>query len=192
MSEIDPARIIESSKHRIALEREHIGKLILDIGGGGEGIIGKLYGRNVVAIDPRLDELEETENDSIKIVMDGCDLKFTRGLFDAATSFFTLMYMSTQDKVRAVFEIRRVLKPGGVFEIWDTVVPALDGGEKDVFILHLDVELPSETISTGYGVGMNNEGQSIDGIVEILKEAGFSIEESTESADGIFRIRCVS
>jgi len=102
------------------------------------------------------------------------------------------MYMSTQDKVRAVFEIRRVLKPGGVFEIWDTVVPALDGGEKDVFILHLDVELPSETISTGYGVGMNNEGQSIDGIVEILKEAGFSIEESTESADGIFRIRCVS
>ena len=32
---------------------------ILDIGGGGEGIIGKLKGEQVVAIDPNKRELEE-------------------------------------------------------------------------------------------------------------------------------------
>ena len=32
---------------------------ILDIGGGGEGVIGRLYGRQVVAIDNRQEELDE-------------------------------------------------------------------------------------------------------------------------------------
>lgn len=36
----------------IQLNRELAGK-ILDIGGGGEGIIGRLYGRQVTAIDNR-------------------------------------------------------------------------------------------------------------------------------------------
>ena len=32
---------------------------MLDIGGGGEGVIGRLYGRQVVAIDNRQEELDE-------------------------------------------------------------------------------------------------------------------------------------
>ena len=32
---------------------------ILDIGGGGEGVIGRLKGKDVVAIDLRIEELEE-------------------------------------------------------------------------------------------------------------------------------------
>ncbi|MDH5201498.1 MAG: hypothetical protein OEW93_11465, partial [Candidatus Bathyarchaeota archaeon] len=47
---------------------------ILDIGGGGEGIIGKLNGRQVVSIDLSAGELEETDNESLKIVMDATDL----------------------------------------------------------------------------------------------------------------------
>ena len=34
--------------------------LILDLGGGGEGIIGQLRGRQVVALDLRKGELEES------------------------------------------------------------------------------------------------------------------------------------
>ncbi len=34
---------------------------ILDIGGGGEGVIGKLKGEQVIAIDPNKRELEEAE-----------------------------------------------------------------------------------------------------------------------------------
>lgn len=32
---------------------------ILDIGGGGEGIIGRLKGKSVIAIDPNKSELQE-------------------------------------------------------------------------------------------------------------------------------------
>ena len=39
---------------------------ILDIGGGGRGIIGKLNGRQVVAIDKNERELEETKNEALK------------------------------------------------------------------------------------------------------------------------------
>src|SRR5512136_2785483 len=49
---------------------------ILDVGGGGEGIIGKLNGKQVVSIDTSEEELEETKNESLKIVMDATDLKF--------------------------------------------------------------------------------------------------------------------
>jgi hypothetical protein len=43
---------------------------ILDIGGGGEGIVGQLNGRQVVAIDTSQEALEETQNDVLKAVMD--------------------------------------------------------------------------------------------------------------------------
>lgn len=35
------------------------GERILDIGGGGEGIIGMRYSNRVISIDTRKDELEE-------------------------------------------------------------------------------------------------------------------------------------
>jgi ubiquinone/menaquinone biosynthesis C-methylase UbiE len=67
--------------------------LILDIGGGGEGIIGKLNGKQVIAIDTSERELLETENEALKVVMDSTDLKFLPKSFDACTSFFSFMYI---------------------------------------------------------------------------------------------------
>jgi hypothetical protein len=52
---------------------------ILDIGGGGEGVIGRLKGRQVVAIDIRLDELVETVDGPQKVVMDARKLSFLDG-----------------------------------------------------------------------------------------------------------------
>jgi hypothetical protein len=43
--------------------------LILNIGGGGEDIIGKLNSRQVVAINTRAEELKETRNQDLKIIM---------------------------------------------------------------------------------------------------------------------------
>lgn len=42
----------------ITLSRDLHGS-ILDIGGGGEGVIGLLYGSQVTAIDNRQEELDE-------------------------------------------------------------------------------------------------------------------------------------
>ena len=43
---------------RLVLKKELEGA-ILDVGGGGEGVIGRIYGPRVVAIDNRQEELDE-------------------------------------------------------------------------------------------------------------------------------------
>jgi len=61
---------------------------ILDIGGGGEGIVGKLNGGQVVAIDISKRELLETQNEALKVIMDATELKFLPKSIDVCTSFF--------------------------------------------------------------------------------------------------------
>ena len=85
----------------IVLDKELNGK-ILDIGGGGEGIIGRLYTNQVVAIDIRQDELDEAPTGFEKIWMDATNLKFKDNSFDHITSFFTLMFMNTEEQKRAI------------------------------------------------------------------------------------------
>ncbi|KAB3531590.1 class I SAM-dependent methyltransferase [Alkaliphilus serpentinus] len=96
---------------------------VLDIGGGGEGIIGQLLGDQVVAIDPRADELLEAAEGPLKIVMDARDLKFLNNTFDGGTSFFTLMYIKKEDHQKVLEEMYRVLKEEGQFIIWDAKIP---------------------------------------------------------------------
>jgi SAM-dependent methyltransferase len=89
--------------------------LILYVGGGGEGIIGKLDGKQVVSIDTSEEELEETKNDSLKVVMDATSLKFLPGSFDACTAFFSLMYVPTKNHLKIFSQVHKVLKNNGRF-----------------------------------------------------------------------------
>lgn len=41
---------------------------ILDLGGGGEGVIGLIYGGQVTAIDNRQEELDEAPKGPVKLV----------------------------------------------------------------------------------------------------------------------------
>lgn len=66
---------------------------ILDIGGGGEGIIGRIYQSQVTAIDNRQEELDEAPEGFTKLLMDACDLKFEDSSFDNVSLFYTLMYI---------------------------------------------------------------------------------------------------
>jgi ubiquinone/menaquinone biosynthesis C-methylase UbiE len=70
--------------------------LILDIGGGGEGVIGRLFGSRVVAIDPLQRELEEAPVGPLKVVMDARELKFLDGSFDTVTASSTLRPSTTK------------------------------------------------------------------------------------------------
>ncbi len=83
---------------------------ILDIGGGGEAIIGQMYGDKVTAIDNRQEELDEAPNCCTKLLMDAEKLSFFDGSFDNVTFFYTLMYMSEEIQRKAIFEATRVLK----------------------------------------------------------------------------------
>lgn len=81
--------------------------LILDIGGGGEGIIGRLKGERVVAIDPSRRELEEAPSGPLKIVMGGTDLQLLDSSFITATSFGTLVYINASDHEQVFGEVRK-------------------------------------------------------------------------------------
>ncbi|MDH5792096.1 MAG: class I SAM-dependent methyltransferase [Candidatus Bathyarchaeota archaeon] len=147
---------------------------ILDIGGGGEGIIGKLNGRQVVSIDLSAGELEETDNESLKIVMDATDLKFTPSQFDAATSFFTLLYIDREKQERVSREVHRVLKEEGRFLIWDVEIPEKVEG-KPFFLVRLEISLPGEKVNTGYGVRMARQDK--EGIRDLAERTGFEVAD---------------
>ena len=143
---------------------------ILDIGGGGEGIIAKLNGMQVAAIDVRPSELEETDNDSLKIVMDATDLKFLDDTFTAATAFYTMIYIPNDEKPKVLAETYRVLRPGGRLHIWDTDIPA-ESGDKKHFVIPLRIVMPDETVETGYGSSLKE--QSAQTLRELAVDAGF-------------------
>lgn len=172
---------------RIKIEEEILGQRILDIGGGGEGIMGLVYGHRVVAIDPRLDELEDAPEGPLKIVMDAKELSFLRNSFDAVTSFFTMMYINNDDHKQVFSEAYRVLKDNGEFILWDAEILEYDGGMKDIFVIQLTINTPVKEIKTGYGISRKNKSQNIEYLTEMGKSVGFKVARE-EIEEQVFKI----
>jgi SAM-dependent methyltransferase len=147
--------------------------LVLDIGGGGEGIIGRLMGDRVVAVDLSRDELEGAPPGNIKMVMDARELAFLDGSFHTATSFCTLMYIEDQEDQRQVLaEVLRVLRPGGRFLIWDVVVPAEHKEGKTTAVFPMKISLPGDTVRTAYGVAWPQETHDLAYYARLAALAG--------------------
>jgi SAM-dependent methyltransferase len=176
--------VMESSlvvgKHTIEIEPIETEGYILDIGGGGEGIIGKLNGRNAISID--LSFLTRQDSDSLKILMDASDLKFLSCQFEVAAAFFTFMYIENDDHPKVFREVYRVLKDGGRFLIWDSRIP--DSFEdKRFFVLPLEILLPEERVESTYGVKLDH--QSLPCFKELASRSGFEVTGEWER-EGIF------
>ena len=147
--------------------------LILDIGGGGEGIIGQLLPDQVVSIDINKRELEEAPSDNLKIIMDATDMKFIDNSFNTATAFFTFMYFNKEIREKALTEIYRVLKPGGRLLVWDTIVPSEPKDEKhEMYCVQVSVTLPNKEINTGYGTPFKRD-QTADTYKKLAKKIIF-------------------
>lgn len=153
---------------------------ILDIGGGGEGVIGKLKGEQVIAIDRSRRELEEAPVGSLKVIMDARDLQFLDGTFHVATSFFSLMYMNGSDHAKVFSEVLRVLVPGGRFLIWDVMFPQRLAPDKEIAVFPLLVKLPNEEIIAGYGTLWPEQDQDLSYYVRLADNAGFNIITQTD------------
>ncbi|MFW9971764.1 MAG: class I SAM-dependent methyltransferase [Candidatus Odinarchaeota archaeon] len=149
---------------------------ILDIGGGGEGIIGQLKGENVISIDLRRSELEEAikagDIKSLKILMDAKDLKFLDNTFDTVTAFFSIMYTPKSDHYQIFKESYRVLRKEGEFILWDPVIPKKFDKKKQLYAILLKISIKNKKIITGYGTRWDKE-QDIKYFVELLKEISF-------------------
>ncbi|MFW9916143.1 MAG: methyltransferase domain-containing protein [Candidatus Thorarchaeota archaeon] len=162
------------SRKPVAIEKIPPGR-ILDIGGGGEGIIAQIGGDKVTAIDKLESEIEEARPKAPTAtwkVEDARNLSFEDGSFDHATAFFSLMYMRKPGVTEEVLaEVFRILSPGGEFWIWDANI----SGTKEPFIIFLKIELPSgQIIKTGYGAKGKGK-QTVDEISNLLQEIGFEV-----------------
>jgi len=176
--------------HTIDLTPVELTGRILDIGGGGQAIIGRYKGEQVVAIDPNSNELEEApDSKELKVIMDAKELKFLDNTFDTVTAFFTFMYIPVEDYKIIFKEIHRVLKNDGNFVIWDATMPVRGNDTRDIFYIELRVKIFDKIEEAGYGVSWNKE-INIDTFTNLAKNIGFeTLEKKVEKNTIFIRLR---
>lgn len=150
--------------------RHDLSGKILDIGGGGEGIIGRVYPSQVVAIDKSQAELDEAPDGFEKICMDATDLSFEDGSFEHATFFYSLMFIPKSQHRLSILEATRVLSPGGQLHIWDASFETADP-----FIVNLTIQAKDKVVETTYGVFEQDAAQSSDYLIDLCQQAGLEL-----------------
>ena len=161
---------------------------ILDLGGGGEGVIGRIYRNQVTAIDNRQEELDEApDGPAVKLVMDAAALTFPDCAFQHVTAFFSFMYMSHGTQAQAIFEAARVLRRSGSLHIWDAdILTAFP----DPVTVDLDIDAAGDIVRTTYGVIDPDAGQNSAHFIALCQAAGLHLADCREW-DGVFYLRFV-
>lgn len=159
--------------HDLSIEDFPAEGYILDICGGGEGVIGQLKGEQVISIDRSRRELEEAKSQNLKIIMDATNLQFLDNSFNTAAIFFGFMYMNKESRIKTFEEVKRVLKPQGRFLIWALTIPELKEKNKEVIIIPVRVILPDREFETGYGVPIRPQNKQF--FIEIAEKLDFKL-----------------
>ncbi|MHA1936523.1 MAG: class I SAM-dependent methyltransferase [Candidatus Thorarchaeota archaeon] len=163
---------------------------IIDIGGGGEGLVSRIEGSRVCAVDIRLSEIREAQIHDPKsnwFLCDGRKLCFQTEIFDIATLWFSFGYLKESDTKQTVLEeTYRVLKTGGTISIIGSKIVC----SEDVLIFKALFTFPDGTQSQiGYGV-KGNQGQTSASIIAALNRSGFK-PTKTQNHDKWFHIQAV-
>ena len=162
---------------------------VLDIGGGGEGVIGQAVGENVIAIDRRMDELREAPDGPRKVMMDARYLGFPDRHFPTLTAFFSFMYIPKVDDQAAVFaEARRVLQPGGIFHLWDVSLPETPPKGTDYFVVVLQYRIRGKDTGTGYGMRWLGSQRDAAHYIALAEQVGLACIHS-EAMDHCFYLQ---
>jgi SAM-dependent methyltransferase len=182
--------IFTTDLQEIELSRLGFKGLIIDIGGGGEGLVSRIEGQRVCAVDIRLSEIREAQIHDPKsnwFLCDGRNLSFHNEVFDVATLWFSLGYLKDSVTKQAVLEETcRVLKTGGTISIMGSKIVC----KEDVLVFKALFTLPDGTQSQiGYGV-KGNQGQTSASIIAALNMSGFKLTK-TEDYDKWFHIHAV-
>jgi ubiquinone/menaquinone biosynthesis C-methylase UbiE len=184
-------RIFFFPRQEIVVEDFPAEGYILDVGGGGEGIIGILKGERVVSVDVHKCELEEAPDGPLKIVMDATRLQFLDGAFGAATAFFALMYVRETGDLQKIFgEVFRVLRPGAPFLVWDVLVASRLDQRKDFYGIRLSVCVAGREFCTGYGQPWPRQKRTAAFYRDLARKAGFEVvEQETDRRVLFMRLR---
>lgn len=178
---MDDLSRFEVPKQEITLNQIPGTGRIIDIGGGGEGLVSRIEGRRVCALDVRLSEVREARIHSPPvnwIVGDGQMISFKNSVFQVATSWFSLGYMpSWEVKKRVMQEVYRVLESDGVLSIIACTIEC----EEEAYIFRVVYTLPDGTLSqTGYGV-RGGQDQTSSTVSKLLDEVGFTDIELSDN-----------
>jgi len=186
MEELIQKTVFFTELHHIDLTKVQLNGRILDIGGGGEGIIGLFAGEHVIVIDPSERELKGAPGDCLKIIMDAKDLKFLNESFDTVTVFFTMMYINLMAHEQVFKEIYRVLKPKGELFIWDLNIQKKKiEEEKDIYAVKLEVDIGSKKIESGYGTKWD-KGVDMTHYLNLGEKIGLKILEKHINGETFF------
>ncbi len=185
-AQIDSKNLYRFERQEVILPDFAASGFILDIGGGGEGVIGQLKGSQVVAIDINKRELEEAPAGPLKIIMDATDLKFLDNSFETVTAFFSFMYMPHEVREKALREIHRALMPAGKFLLWDPIVPAQPDPAKEIAVFPLLIKLPRTEISTGYGTRFREFARDMPYHIAMAEKAGFATTRNEQCGRTFF------
>jgi ubiquinone/menaquinone biosynthesis C-methylase UbiE len=164
---------ITKPRQHIILDQILEGRVI-DIGGGGEAVIGQVGGGRVIALDKHPSEIREAMNKAPAVrwlVADAMCIPCESGCFEQATAFFSCMYMGDEVKEKVFKEVRRVLKKGGELWVWDVQMLC---SQKE-YGIRVEVEFRDKRkVKTMYGVRARD--QSTRSISKLLQGAGFATE----------------
>lgn len=157
----------------IILKKNNFPKIegkILDIGCGGSNIISYIY-NNVIGVDKNIKELYEDKNNFYKIHLDYAKENFQENYFNAITFYFSLMYMSEEEKFLALKHSYLDLQSTGKLYIWDTQIYK---DTSEIFSIEVFVPFANSLFNpTLYGVSRLNHEQSDLTITKILNDIGY-------------------
>lgn len=165
------------------------GKRILDVGGGGEGLVARVAGSRVCVVDINIDKIREArihEEQANWFNCDGASLCFKSASFDMAMLWFSLGYMRSWHLKESILqEVNRVLAQEGRLSIWACRIDCEEPG----LLLRTDIVFPDGTLSRfGFGLA-GQQNQTLDTVSKMLASSGFQIERSHEEGY-IFNIDC--
>ncbi len=174
---------IETALQDIRLERLRGDGLILDIGGGGEGLVSRIENERVCAIDIRMSEIREAQihgQSANWIVADARNLCFREEVFDVATLWFSLGFMSDWTTKHSVIEgAYHVLRKGGQISILASHIPVSSAS----LIFWANFTLPDGTLSkTGYGI-KGGQNQTLARVSDLVDDVGFVRHQSEDHGD---------
>ena len=148
--------------------------LIIDVGGGGEGLVSRIETSRVCVVDINLNKIREGMiygQVSQWILSDARMLSVKDERFNVATLWFSLGYIRDWDsKKQVIAEVARVLRRSGRISILGARTTCSDSR----FVMRALFHFPDGAISKmSYGMD-GTQRQDAEAVVKLLQETGFN------------------